>query len=623
MSKRLLTLGLCVLAVPITLLVGCGKEVRAKAAFHAVAVTAGPGPIGRNEDLVIRFSRPLASGVLPARAITVQDARGRMIPVTLERDGRHLVVRPPRSPLEGDVPLWPRTDHLEIQIPVPLAGPTFRSIDGDELAGGYAAKVRVHDGWRRQPGNLEILDSVPEDGATNVPMDASISLTFNAPVHADSLVSGIQMIDKERKVVVDVVPVIDKKDPRRVIIHPFATIDRRDKGRSLLHAGSRYQVVVTRSLRSRDGRRPIERSAITFTNETKGPRYLRVSFTEQSDFADESREAFDPMRLSLRPALRRDFVTSRGDGTSELVSFAAETKAALALGDDPTRIPHVFSRCPSRTQILVDGRWMGMAPRFVTGLVFRLKDELKEPVYANGLMVSLGYLNPNRTDAATGLSRDLDLNVIDGQAMDIGAEDDRVTLSPVPGQPGIVRIQFAKPFLYAGNERDLVIDIRNGGVDLPYDYSAWGGLDVVGAQHQKAGSGRRTIALEGPNGRRIDSDFVLRYMLEVADNRPIVTRWYRITDVERPRFSVPDAWGTADSLDYTLQYQAGAPIIDNGEVRTRPDGTPECTPIGTWQAHPPRGCKALRVRIRFSDRWYPSGEQPPEIEYILVRYKGS
>ena len=53
------------------------------------------------------------------------------------------------------------------------------------------------------------------------------------------------------------------------------------------------------------------------------------------------------------------------------------------------------------------------------------------------------------------------------------------------------------------------------------------------------------------------------------------------------------------------------------------DGTPKCRATGLWVSHPPVGCRTLRVRISFTDRWYPSGEQPPEIEYILVRYKGS
>ena len=207
--------------------------------------------------------------------------------------------------------------------------------------------------------------------------------------------------------------------------------------------------------------------------------------------------------------------------------------------------------------------------------------------------------------------------------MDLGGEG-RVVLEPVPDQPGIVELRFSQPFAYAGGERDMVVEIHNGGVTFGYEHQSWGGLDVLGAQHGEAGKARRTVAFEDGGGRRVASSFVLRYMLRVADNPPIVTRWYRIDDAENPQFitNKNDAYGTADPLDYSLQYQAGTAVLDEaGHPKMRLDGTPDCTATGLWRSRPPAGAKAVRVRIRFDDRWYPSGQEPPEIEYILVRYK--
>ncbi|NRA94770.1 MAG: Ig-like domain-containing protein [Planctomycetes bacterium] len=624
MSKRLSQLGLCGCLILVVLLVGCENEVRARSGFHAEAVTAGQGPIWRNESILVRFSRPLSSEPLPDRALIVREAHGRLVKIELERDGRHLIVTPALSSAIGGVRLWPRTTELSLSIPVPLAGPTFRSLDGAELARGYSTRVKVNDGERRLQGGLELVSSIPDTGATDIDMDQEIHLQFNAPLDVRSLETGIQVIDRRRRNVVGATPRLAEHDHREVVIKPFEVELRDARGMSLFNAGAIYDVVITPSLRSRDGRRPTEQRSITFTTVDKGPRLLAVQFADETDFDPESRSVYHDARGMLRPRLRKDAACSPGDGHTELVSL----RRTCDPDADPQTVPHVFSSCPARSQVLIPGNWLGGRPVFVTGIAFLATGPFTNPVTADDLIVSIGYLNRKPEEVHLGLGMDLDLNLIGGQSMNVGAVDDKVEIRPIQTQPGIVSLRFEEPFHYVGGNRDLVIDIRHQGIENVYA-TAKDGLDIRGAPHAIPGQGRPRLAIatgRASTAEHPPSDFSLRCILETAVNEPIVTRWYVVSDVDKPRFKPqPPALGThLSKRDFKIEFQAGRPDLDaNGEIIKNANGTPRCIGTGVWTTVPPQdGSRAVRLRITFTDRWYSPGEDLPEIEYILLRYLG-
>ena len=624
MSKTLLLPGLCGFVILACLLAGCENEVRARSGFHAEAVTTGQGPIWRNESILIRFSRPLASGPLPSRALIVREAGGRVVKTDLERDGRHLIVMPATSADTGGVRLWPRTTELSISIPVPLAGPTFRSVDGAELARGHSARVKVNDGERRLQGSLELLSSMPASGSTDIGMDQEIRLLFNAPLDARSLTTGIQVVDRRRRDVVGATPRLVANDHREVVIRPFEVELRDARGMSLFNAGAAYDVVITPSLRSRDGRSPTEQQSVTFTTVDKGTRLLAVQFADETDFHPESRPYYHDSRGILRPRLRKDAACSSGDGHTELVSL----RRACDPDADPQSVPHVFSSCPARSQVLIPGNWLGERPLFVTGIAFLATGKFDHPVTANELIVNIGYLNRKADEVQLGLGMELDLNLQGWQSMNVGAVDGKVEIRPNEKQPGMVYLGFGEAFHYDGSNRDLVIDIRHEGVSNVYAI-AKDGLDIRGAPHPTPGQGRPQLAIAAGGAKtseRPPSNFSLRCILSTEVNDPIRTRWYVVSDVLNPRFKPrTPAYGThLSERDFKIEFQGGRPELDAyGQIVKNPNGTPRCVRTGVWTTVPPQdGSQAVRLRITFNDRWYSSGEDLPEIEYILLRYFG-
>ncbi len=638
MNKHITATSCCVLAAVTCLAAGCGSEVRARSAFCVEAVTAGTGPIWRNEAILVRFSRPLASGALPQRALLVRNERGAPVAVDLQRSGRHVIIRPGSDPEDAGLRLWPTTGELSIEIPVPIAGPTFRSLTGDDLTAGFTTTVTIRTGERRLPGHLELVSSTPPSGTLGLRMDEGLRLRFNAPLDAGTLINGIQVVDRERREVVGALPRLDPGDSRSVIIQPFeVTLRDQRRGMSLFNAGARYEVVVTRSLRSRDGRRPLSRQSVSFTTRDEGPRLLAVQFGDKTDFNEDSRSRrhHDRTRGTLRPQPRPDHAFSLGDGSSNLVSLA-DTLARSIQGEDAARyseIPHVFSHCPARTQVLIPGDWLGTAPMFITGLRLLTTSPVKHPASASELVVSLGYLNPDL--AESGLESALDRNIIQAQSMDVGLRDGVVTFLPEERRSSQVHLSFAEPFHYSGGRRDMVVEFRHEGVTNPMENQkpVKVGVDVAGAAHQPRGGdrGRTRLAI----GRGSDAQnpvvpptrFVLSCVLSTTVNDPVVTRWYVVDDVDKPAFQLdPVARGSASmNRDFHVEYQAGAPKTGSaGEIQMTADGTPDCAATGGWSPRPPRdGSRAVRLRITFANRWYSPGEDLPEIEYILLRYVGS
>jgi hypothetical protein len=625
-------LGITVLVVLATI-GGCDRD--RPVAFHAESVTAGPGPIGLNDPVVIRFSEPLAAA-LPSRALVVRTEGGSLVPVVLEGDGRHLIVRPAATRDTGGWPLWPRVPSIEVSLPVPIAGPGFESALGRALTAPFRQQVRLMDGWTRRPGNLELVESFPANGTRDISLDPEIGpfnirLRFNGPLDQDSLESGIQVVDLRRRERV-ATPSLDPEDPTVAVVNPF-----NQGGTALFNAGTPYEVVITQGLRSRDGRTPLTDETITFTTAPGGHRLLQVGFEDERDFDVLSRHAFDPVRRVLRPKPLTDWVMSPGDGQTENEGLAALIKYDLDQGRErpltPPEVPHVFSRCPSRAQILISGRWLGIQPRLITSVAFQSTEPIRPDTRAADLVVSLGYLDPELQAAGGGLSLDLTANVSGAQAIPLlGAPGPYRFAGSKESEKGVVRLIFAEPFHYSGRYNDLVLDITNlSGVE-----SAWfgpddHGIDVRGMSKSRVVGDRAVFALGRPHEPLafLNTSFIPLFVIETRDTYPVETRWYVVEDIPSPRFlttPAPSVRGTARAgRDFTVEYQAGRPLLDEqGRVRQLPSGAPDCEAAGSYAPLPPRGgAAAIRLRITFNNRWYPPGEQTPEIEYILLRYEGS
>ncbi|MAG55265.1 MAG: hypothetical protein CMJ83_03155 [Planctomycetes bacterium] len=634
MSKGVLAIGLCIFVVLAIFPAGCRDE--GAPAFRAEALTAGAGPVGLNDHLRVRFSRTLAADLVPTEAVLVRDDAGHPIPVVLTRDGCHLLITP-----ESETPpaLWPEsTSSLEVVLPVPVAGPGLKSADGQELAHGFRARVALRHEWTQRPGRLELEKWEPDnekkiDLSKGLPFE--IRLDFNSPIDVRSCETGVQIIDLGRKERVHATTSVDEKDPTVVVVEPF-----RVKGSQVFNADTKYEVRVTRHLRSRDGRHALEET-LRFETGKLGPRLLQVNFDQQSDFdAETSRLGFDSTTGFLRPKATPGVVDSISDGRTELEGLEKLVGDLMGQETDPDLVPHVLSREPSRTQILFPGEWLGHDPRLIWGLSFLIVRKVEVGTWADDLAVTIGELNPELPPVTEGLSQEYDLNLVNGRLMDLAVEDDgRYVFNAhlkeherkFTGPMSIVRLRFRSPYVYGGGFKNLVIDIRNAsGVDDRHRRNLTpreGVIDVMGFKTLKWGRVLLTGKAGHPRATYPAFHFLPSMAIEVQDRRPVITRWYVVDDVRKPRF-LSNPYVQTESVrvrDYNFEYQAGRFVDDGDDMPLLgPNGEPMIEPEGRWSAYPPKdGHPAVRLRISFTSRWYAPGEPVPEIEYILLRYKGS
>lgn len=597
---------------------GCDRIV--PATFRAEAVTAGDGPIGPNEAIVIRFSRPLEDAPPPARSVLVRPAGGTPIALESEVRGRHLLLRPKAA--SGAPVEWPtEPGSVEVLIPYPIAGAGLRSRDGEAHAAGFRASVRVAPRRMVRTGRFRFLESDPVNGATGVDFatpaapELPIQLVFDAPVDPLTLDAGIQIVDLARMEVLPGIPRrIDARDPRRVSMAAVS------EG-VVFGGGTRYEIRLTDSLRSCDGRSLLEPATITFgTRPERGnPRILRIDLGSASAFDAGSRPVFSPRGgVTANPTYHPILPPGSGTGLRSL---------GECIGSDAPQ-PFCAAGLSSRSQMIVPSAWLRPAAgadeddpaRFlVTAVDFHTTLEIPIDLEARELQVSLGHLGRRIGEGGDGLADRFDWNDDGGRKsrpVALRHRGGRLLLSPAlpggngkPAPPGrILHLEFAEPFVYDAAQGDLVVGIRlEGGISSDQPHRViWQGADLQGIPGDKHGPSTLVLGRIGETaGRGVPfQPYVWIHTLRIP---PLVTRWHIVRDLESPRFFAPGIRALGDAReheDFILSYQGGNPVLDqDGAILRDPDGAPRCADAGAWSADlPADGCRAIRIRIDFDPR---------------------
>lgn len=620
-------------ALAVAALPSCDESNR-PGPFVVEGATAGAGPLYRNEPLVLRFSEPLEEGHPPQFAAIVRTARGQSLAVAARADGRHLLLEPHRSQTETDrglSPLWPIGPYLEVSVPLATAGRELKSRSGSLLARPFHARIPLSPDLLRLPGQLEVLETAPRDLLTSrveVSMDDpefEVRIRFNTSIDPASLEAGVQVIDRSRQDRVHGArPQLLPGDARQVRIRPFLS------GFQLFNAGTQYEILLTGSLRSRDGRSLAEPKSLKFRTARGGPRLLQIGFDQASDFAPESSRCWNPAWPNLRPLKEEFLVASNASGEQrtllELVAGPEDSGAEA--------VPAPFSSRPSHAQILIPGRWFpNHEPAVVTGIGF-LGSPIG-PACTAELVISMGLLEESRALAGLGLSPryDANINYATVRHIPLPSRDGRFQFPASPGaEPAQAgrstaawrpfEISFESPFDYPGRGQDILLDIRNlTGVRNPVNRN---GIDLLGTVQR---GGADTILLgELGASSGFKGPVNLALVLRAQRYYDVLTRWYVVEDAEEPAFR--DAGWKGEGIrdhHFRVLWQSGTPVLrPDGAILTGETGTPVCEPEDPdgWSVFPPTsGARAIRARISYNPSAVYRAERPPEIEYLLLAYR--
>ena len=621
----------------------CGDPARAQG-FFVEAVTAGAGPLHLNEPIVLRMSDALRPGVQPQRSVAVTDATGTRQPVEVRADGRHLIVKPWRDPqgLKGGMTaLWPISSHLNLKVSPAVAGRELRSRSGEILQNGFHAKIPLVSTLRQPSGSLALTNCVPDlrnpdhMETLEVGPKFEISLRFNAALRASSLTAGIQIMDQSRGRGLESADIyLDQDDHRLVHIRPFPS------GFLHFNADTPYRILLTRSLRTVDGRSLPQNQTLNFRTADTGQRLLQMTFAEKQDFDQGSRKSWNPIWRLLRPYQEETYswTVVSGESTSLAQSFRGDGSA------DVSTLPSVFSGIPSRSQILIPGdRFLSDQPCMITGVAF-IGSSIA-PTTRCELSLGLGFLHPDRR--MEGLSAQFQANVVADSLWQVRLPVDRDGYYHFPSssqadvQPWEqFELEFLEPYLHPGQNQDLVLEIHNqSGVENKWNRNPKLGIDLLAAS--RAAKPNTLLVCEGneTTGRVGPMDLICG--LKLLRYPDVTTRWYVVSDVEKPHFrevKVPAAGAVGENQNYQvawsgrgvrdhhfrITWQSGKVITDNkGNPVLDEAGLPRCRPAedGTWSVFPPRdGRSAIRARIQWMPAAITLGDSPPEIESLLLSY---
>lgn len=593
--------------------------------FALIATSVAGGALERDEPIGLRFSRALAPRTATSSLALVDAHSGETVPFQARVDGHHLWLTP-RHP-SG---LWPAETALTLRLPHPPLGLPLRSRGGLAPADGWSDRFVVQGGGAERPLALvsSDLDSDLLSGAEHYRVGEEprpLELTFDGPVDERSLATGLQLLSLDRRVRLDVEARRDPGDWRVVHLLPY---DR--TGKEVYRSGERYQVRVTRHLRSVDGRAARGGRRLSFLargNGAVGPRRLTIDFAEARDLDPESVPHADLSGGALVPQVRTEAVLC-GVGGEEV---------QLGSGEVQVR-PFGFSG--ARFQILVPPGLLGLEPRLIKRIAFRTVWPTPEGTRIRDLEVAVAHASFGQE----GLERDLDVNLASGRdarrlALSGGVRtlvlgrDDGFSNSDIPA----VVIPFEEAFEYAGDGRGLIIDIAHGGIEAPVDLSARpdgarfarDGIRLVG---NPAPGGMPSLALatpEAPRGQILP--FLPGLALETWFYPPIVSRWHVVENMAAGGFFQAGRDLSLSGLDPTeveLAFQAGEPILDaRGTPRFDALGRARCEPEGDpliWRPRPAsRGARAVRIRLRIAPRVALRAERGPrpEILYVFLRYR--
>ena len=478
--------------------------------FRAVALASGDAPLYRNQNVEIVFSRPLAEGYQPHDALILRDRRGRAVPYRLRAKGSLLSLAPldPRG--------WPETDFLQLEILFPFLGSSFRGAEGEENQGGFQRRIALRRGYLRRPGVLRLLHHNLR-AREEEPLDTErpLVLAFNAPLDARTLRQGIKVIAREpRQPLREIEAEIRLDDDPSIALIP--PIDRRSM---MWRPGLRYEIRLTRELRSLDGRELVDSpSARILSFQTQASDHGTLVFR----FQDE--EDVDPACTA-----------AVSDGTGVLGPHLVTLNEPLFL---PGRGPwhprkNLFGREASRAQILLDGPLLPRQPCIIEKVHFHLDAPLTSVAVAGVIRIAMGYWKdgaPLEWSFAANEARMVDARPISLETAELGQA----------GRP-FITFHFRNPFIYDGSGRRLLLDLRSE-TRLEDNY---GQPMVVGIQGLAGGEESppsmlihrgRTGSPDEDADAPLRTSFRPRMIIQTKFMSPVVTRWYEVEGVLRPHF---------------------------------------------------------------------------------------
>ncbi len=624
---------LSILTWPLWLAVVTACHADEPASFLPLQLTAGPGPIGATEPILIRFSKPLAREAVPKRSVRVTSLAGHPVSVRLSVDGRLLRVDPD-NPLQR----WPDLRGLRVQVLHPIASQGLRAQDGSELMGGLSAEVAVDDTMVPRGQDLELVVARPNpEGAPLVTASDHIALTFSAPLDPRTIEVGCQVFDRARDVSVeDVVRFVDPLNPRTIIISPFA-------GGLPWAADQVYEVRLGLDLRSSEGR--LLKSPLTLRWRTApgNDRLLQVGFRSETDLDPRSVSALsEPFELlKPRPLFETLIPPVPGGSLASLTSGWSRT--------DPF-IPNLFGLTPTRAQVLIPWSWLSASPDsefaphrcLIQALTFHLAEPIPADAAIDEVRLRLGYLSRRSREAETGLSDRFEHNDEGGRRSKTlqvaGGLPWRLSPSSRVEERRYIRLEFAEPFLYDRTEGDLVLTIEHSGVyagptaSLPAVGLGLQGLPDRGTStDSKPRAGALLLSAtppgRGESARTVHSRFQPYLWISTISYPSVVSRWHVVAGQGRFRFFREPGLGIRargeEERDFQIYYQGGEPAMTaEGTPLADQDGRPLCLESGPFDLGPPTdGARAVRLRIEFMPRSPHADGDPPEIEYVLLGYQ--
>ena len=578
----------------LTMLALGGCERAPQGPFRPEALASGGEAIHLNEDVEICFSEPLAAGLQPRRAVRVTDAAGRALAFGLEARGHWLVVSP------DDPAGWPLTPWIDIALPWPSLGRGIRSAREAEMTESFGVRVPLLQSRRRFEGSLALLeDNIGgPDARSGARWDPDprwgLELHFNAPLDPASLRAGIQVVDATRGELVDVEAFLDPTDGHTVRLRGLVD------GVSAFQADTSYQVELTRHLRSLDGRTLLAESTRPFTTRPGASGVILARFERPEDVAPES---------------RADLLATGGDGI--LRPTPRDELYGTDGGQAKTWSQDIFPASPSVVQVLIPAEALPLHACLLKQIHFRAHGRPPPGARVDDLTVTLGYLDPG-----TALDVDMEENASRARGtrtLQLELRGDSWMLAGGHEDEQDIELGLVEPFFpYPGHGESLLLTLT-----LP-EGVAHGFREPVPVEGTALSEGRDgwpvvVRSLGDRYGRPVRFQPLI-YLITLTWN-PVTTRWYEIPAAIRNPVLSPsiDVRGRGMQYeDFLVQYQAGRRI---GSV---------IEPVGDWLETPPRlgsassvdrDVRAVRMRVQFLPRPHVGGEEPPEIESILLRYQ--
>lgn len=190
--------------------------------FAVERTSAERGPVPADGAIVIRFTREVDPRSVGSRSVRVTKPDGRRpLRVRAWAAGRELRV----APLPGRE--FPVDETLRLHLEGSPSPRGVRSKSGESLDGAFDATFRA-SAVRGDLVGPRLADSLPRDGATDVPAGGTVELRFDEPVASGSVTSGDAVTLRVENRIVPARLALSG-DGATVVVHPASPLppDRR------------------------------------------------------------------------------------------------------------------------------------------------------------------------------------------------------------------------------------------------------------------------------------------------------------------------------------------------------------------------------------------------------------